>query len=35
MTASTSDIVAILVLLLVIVLGLVYAGYELAGLLLG
>jgi hypothetical protein len=35
MTVSTSDCIAIIAILLVLALGLIFAGYELAHLLLG
>lgn len=35
MNITTTDIVAVLLMILVIAVGLMFAGYELAGLLLG
>jgi hypothetical protein len=35
MTVTTADIVGIILMILVIAVGLMFAGYELAGLLLG
>jgi len=35
MTLSTADIVGIILMILVIAVGLMFAGHELAGLLLG
>lgn len=35
MTVTTSDIIAVILMILVIAVGLMFAGYELAGLLLG